>query len=136
MTDRTFWKGLAVWLSTFAVLSLVVGGVVAVGFLELGREPPAMDDLHVSNRDDANRTVRVAVVTSNGSTTFERTVRIAPDERVSFDGTTERGREYRLRVAVDDRDTATFRVEGPDDRCTVEVEIGANATARVGYPCA
>ncbi|WP_137283561.1 hypothetical protein [Halorussus salinisoli] len=136
MTDSTFRKGLAVWLSVFAILA-VVGAVVAFGFLGLGRAPPPMDDLHVSNHDDANHTVRVEVVAANDSaTTFEGTVTLSPGERVSFDGTTAYDREYRLLVAVDGRESESFDIEGPDDLCTTEVRVESSATIEVGTGCA
>ena len=136
MTDRTFWKGLALWLSFFAVLALVVGAVFAFGFLSVGRAPAAMDDLHVSNDDDANHTVRIEIVAANDSTVFERTVRLAPDERVSFENATARGRQYRLVVAVDDRESRSFAIEGPDDLCMTEVRVESNAAVDIVTGCA
>ncbi|MFC4449432.1 hypothetical protein [Halorussus aquaticus] len=133
MADSVFWKGLALLFLVFAVL---VGTVVAFGFLGFGQSPPPMDDLRVSNDDDTNHTVDLRIVAANGSVSFERSVRLGSAERVSFDGTTKRGSEYRLRVAVDDREPESFEISGQDDLCTTAVRVEANATVEVVTSCA
>ena len=132
MVDSTFFKGLAVLFAFF----LVGGGVAGFAFLSANRAPPPMDDLHLSNDDGVNRLVRVEVVPTNGSdAVFAERVELGPDERVSFDGTTESGESYRLVVAVGDREPASFEIEGPDGLCTIDVRV-ENATAEAGMMCA
>ncbi|MFC4548993.1 MULTISPECIES: hypothetical protein [Halorussus] len=138
MADSTFFRGLTLWLTAFAVVGAVAGGVVAFGFLGIGHAPPAMDDLHLTNGDDANHTVRIEVSPANetGRTVFSKTVRLDAGARVSFENATAVGERYRLGVAVDDRNPESFEIEGPDDRCTTEIRIEANATVEVGQICA
>lgn len=149
MTDSTFWKGLALWLAGFAALVLFGGAVLAVAFLGIGQAPPPMDDLHVSNDDSETHTVRIEVIPANGSISgsasasdrspdaFGETIAsLEPDESVAFEEATEEGEEYRLVVAVDDRDPESFAVVGSDDYCTTEVWVEANATVEVGASCA
>lgn len=145
MADSTFFRGLALWLTAFAVVGVVAGGAVAFGLLGIGRAPPAMDDLHLANGDDETHAVRVDVVPLDaetasagepGPTAFEKTVRLDAGERVSFENATAVGERYRLVVAVDDGSPESFEIEGPDDRCTTEVRIETNATVDVGQICA
>ncbi|WP_135825407.1 hypothetical protein [Halorussus ruber] len=141
MTDRAFWKGSTLRFAGLGTLALavgVVGGVVAFGVLDVTRTPPPIDDLLVSNEDDANRTVRVAVFPANGSgesAAFEANVTLTPDERRSFAETTERDETYRLLVAVDGREPESFEIVGPDRRCATIVQVESNATADVWRGC-
>ncbi|WP_115862787.1 hypothetical protein [Halorussus litoreus] len=137
MTDSAFLRGLLLWFGGFAVLAALVGGVVAFGFLGVGQSPPSMDSLHLHNADGANHSVRLELVAANESTAaLSARLDLGPDERRSFDAATERGRAYRLVVTVDDSDRRSFDVEGPDDLCTIEVRIDANATVETGTSCA
>lgn len=136
MADSTFFKGLAMWFAGFAVLALVVGGVAGLAFLSEDRTPPPMDDLHVHNEDDAIHSVRVELFPENGSdSVFSELADLDPNGTASFDDTTERGESYRLVVAVDDRESKSFDVEGPDGLCTIDVWI-ENATVETGMGCA
>ncbi|UPV73140.1 hypothetical protein M0R89_11335 [Halorussus limi] len=141
MTDSVFWKGLTLWLGGFAAFALLVGGVFAVAFLGIGQAPSAMDDLHVSNDDDANHTVRIEVIPANASgesqdVFAEEVASLRPNESVSWSNATQAGEEYRLVVSVDGREPKSFAVTGPYDHCTTEVWVGANATVEVVASCA
>ena len=150
MTDSTFWKGLALWFAGFALLALFGGAVLAVAFLGVGQAPPPpMDDLHVSNDDSENHTVRIEVIPANASVSgsasasdrspdafVETVASLEPDESVAFEETTEEDEEYRLVVTVDDRDSESFAVTGTDDYCTTGVWVEANATVEVATSCA
>ncbi|WP_135851790.1 hypothetical protein [Halorussus salinus] len=144
MTDSTFWKGLALWFAGFAALALLGGAVLGVVFLGIGQAPPPpMDDLRVSNGDDQNHTVRIEIVPVNVSATgespdtfTESIASLEPGESVAFEEATAAGEEYRLVVAVDDRDPESFAVTGTDDYCTTEIRVEANATVEVVTSCA
>lgn len=137
MVDRTSFNGLAVWFAGIVALALVVGGSVGVAVLSGDRSPPRMDDLHVSNHDDRIHRVHVEISSADDSeVVFSETVRVDPDERLSWETATEYDREYRLVATVDDRAPESFDRTGPDDLCTTEVRIESNGTVETGTSCA
>jgi hypothetical protein len=143
MTARRIWKALALGIPAFAVLAFLVG-VVGYGLLGIGQAPPPMDDLRVSNDDDGNHTVRIEVFPASDTsakglgdrTVFTATRTLESGATAAFDGVTPAGEEYRLVVTVDDRDSRTFEIDGPDDYCQTNVEIEAGGAVEVGTGCA
>ncbi|WP_132057510.1 hypothetical protein [Halorussus amylolyticus] len=137
MADSTFFKGLAIWFAGLALFGLVVFGVAGVTFLSDDRSHSAMDDLHISNNDNETHRIHVEVTSANGSNvTVSETVRVEPDERISWENATAYGHYYRLVVTVGDREPESFNVEGPDDLCTTEIWIESNGTVETGMLCA
>jgi len=144
MTCRTVLKALALGIPAFAVVAFLVG-VVGYGLLGIGQAPPPpMDDLRVSNDDDANHTVRIEVFPTRDTsaeglgdrTVFTATRTLESGATAAFDGATPAGEEYRLVVTVDDREPRTFEIDGPDDYCQTNVEIESGGAVEVGTGCA